>query len=718
MKHFLSLLSFPPFGIGKIYFEGMTARSSLFAVNGYRSSRRAMHSTSLESKRVRRERIHSWGRIGAFHPSVFWGMREITSDGDHLPFSERQKENSSSPSTTAVRSDATASPLQDVEPDHPSPLSSFFPFSSTFDFLPFPSSSFSFSSASTRLVAKDAVPFVRSSAHTNFSKSLASSPLVRDGHSLPKPSSTHALTDTEKRPKECSAARQNTSSPPPTTTSRPSSASPVGKSHSSFSHMGYTSPPLPSRMEIKGERKRTVLKRKSKRAVMAISSLLVNHHHRHRLSPSANAMDSSTMAPHNVGSSVKTRTLPVASSAKPFTEPYHASTGGAVPHASPSLSRSEVRESEAVSHGVSSTAPDLTPSVTNATSRPSPPPSPSASFSPAVQKAQEAIAAAAADWKRVQKSATSDTPSGEKMKPKTSGPQEEDPSWTSAMPKGRQEHEKEEEGDFHKRYEEHRILGWSVEQVYRVVSDVDHYSEFLPWCVSSVVHGTPTPVDLSSAVSSRTPVGPSEDSGGPHRASPMEVTATLMVGFSFFKEAYTSLVRMEPPFRVLATLNRETGSLSSSSSDTSTSQAGRVPLWKKKKKCLHEEENTTVGSVGEGSEGGFFSNVLRRAVGTVLHAPPFRPSNSNDASGEGSSGGSGRRRRGSVLRQLRSEWVLRPVPNQPQCVDVNFFVAFQFSNPMYGALIMSNVVSLMTHSFERRCEALYGPPSRPSQAIK
>lgn len=71
-----------------------------------------------------------------------------------------------------------------------------------------------------------------------------------------------------------------------------------------------------------------------------------------------------------------------------------------------------------------------------------------------------------------------------------------------------------------KTYSERRLVGYSPEQLYDVVSQVDQYQNFVPWCVKSIVH---------------------KKSGDNY------FEAELQVGFQLFFERYTSKVSLEKP---------------------------------------------------------------------------------------------------------------------------------------------------------------------------
>lgn len=73
-------------------------------------------------------------------------------------------------------------------------------------------------------------------------------------------------------------------------------------------------------------------------------------------------------------------------------------------------------------------------------------------------------------------------------------------------------------------FSERRVIPFEAAHVFSVVAGVEHYSAFVPWCVSSrILHRTPTSLE-----------------------------AELGVGFRGFSEAYTSRVTLTPPSRVTA----------------------------------------------------------------------------------------------------------------------------------------------------------------------
>ncbi|AAZ13295.1 hypothetical protein, conserved [Trypanosoma brucei brucei TREU927] len=186
-----------------------------------------------------------------------------------------------------------------------------------------------------------------------------------------------------------------------------------------------------------------------------------------------------------------------------------------------------------------------------------------------------------------------------------------------------------EEGGLQK-YVEHCMLGWSPSELYNVVADVSQYSVFLPWCLDSTVHqvGPLGTTETASETANGNANVSGNDNGNGVAPATLEMLATLTVGFSFFREKYTSRVLLDPHKRVEA--------------------------------MLTEDEH---------------------------------------------------KKRPAALRNLKCVWEFHEVPDSPRKVEVRFLVSFAFKNPMYSKLIMSHVVSIMTTSFEKHCEVLYGPPS-------
>jgi coenzyme Q-binding protein COQ10 len=69
---------------------------------------------------------------------------------------------------------------------------------------------------------------------------------------------------------------------------------------------------------------------------------------------------------------------------------------------------------------------------------------------------------------------------------------------------------------------EQRVLPYTPEQLFALVADVERYPEFLPWCVAARVR----------------------------ERKPDLIVADLVIGFSMFRERFTSRVRLDPPHRI------------------------------------------------------------------------------------------------------------------------------------------------------------------------
>lgn len=202
-------------------------------------------------------------------------------------------------------------------------------------------------------------------------------------------------------------------------------------------------------------------------------------------------------------------------------------------------------------------------------------------------------------------------------------------------------------------HQEHCLLGWTPEQIYLVVADVAAYPTFLPWCVSSSIDSCDAPFPKST-----------------------RATATLGVGFSFLREKYQSEVLFRSavePFQVPGAPAAAAG-----------------------------------GAEGKGKEGHGHGLGLGLGLGRHIKARLHGES--------------------TILKELHCDWYFDDVSpvllaqkgiSIPQAAlvpstDVRFEVHFTFRNPLHqslSSLVMSNVVTVMTASFEKRCGQLYGPPA-------
>ncbi|MDE2463559.1 MAG: type II toxin-antitoxin system RatA family toxin [Alphaproteobacteria bacterium] len=82
-------------------------------------------------------------------------------------------------------------------------------------------------------------------------------------------------------------------------------------------------------------------------------------------------------------------------------------------------------------------------------------------------------------------------------------------------------------------HHETRLVPYSADLMYEVVADVEHYPQFLPWC-------------MGLRLLSRSQNGEREI-----------VTAEMLVGFKAFRERYTSRIVLDPAARTIAVSQTE-----------------------------------------------------------------------------------------------------------------------------------------------------------------
>jgi coenzyme Q-binding protein COQ10 len=237
---------------------------------------------------------------------------------------------------------------------------------------------------------------------------------------------------------------------------------------------------------------------------------------------------------------------------------------------------------------------------------------------------------------------------------------------------------------------EHCVMGYSSEQIYSVVADVAAYQEFLPWCKKSTVHR--------------------EDLPAPQTRSK---TATLHVGFAFLKESYTSDVVLVPGRTIFATIrgsstllkelqcNWSFYSLAAGDGDVSSSASSAETrhLLEQFFSDGWNSHQTVVGAAPSkkphlAAAEGHTKSLLQR-----LAVPGSRKASSSSS---------------TIRHHNHRHHHSGDLLLFPEAALVDFSVSFAFRNPIHNSLsslVMSNVVSVMTSSFEARCRDLHGPPT-------
>ncbi|KAK2143573.1 hypothetical protein LSH36_830g00067 [Paralvinella palmiformis] len=207
-------------------------------------------------------------------------------------------------------------------------------------------------------------------------------------------------------------------------------------------------------------------------------------------------------------------------------------------------------------------------------------------------------------------------------------------------------------------YSERRLLGYSMEQMFDVVSRVELYKEFVPWCKKSTV------------------IKPKNE--GPFHCK-------LTVGFPPVVEHYTSLVTIARPHLV-----------------KSEAKEGRL-----------FNHLVTIWSFSPGLPDRPDSCTLDFSVPTYIclsHISNLQTLSAQSAVSYD----------GHLFNYLLNEWHFRPgLSDNPNTCTLEFTVSFEFRSTLHSHLaqmFFDEVVRTMVKSFLKRAESIYGPQSiRPSK---
>lgn len=250
-------------------------------------------------------------------------------------------------------------------------------------------------------------------------------------------------------------------------------------------------------------------------------------------------------------------------------------------------------------------------------------------------------------------------------------------------------------------HREHCLLGWTPDQIYSVVADVQNYSAFLPWCVSSSVESsTETQVPLADFMTGSQLVDKEQQQ---KTVAVVEMKATLGVGFSFLRESYSSHVHLQPGHLIQATLFgkstllRELRCTWSFDPIESTDHLLMA--------MCNSSGNGHSSAMSSSHSNQLASFVRDRQLDTAAEVIAALKQGEQDGGGVSSSSQSSHSRQQLISH---AEAVMRKATN------VHFEVGFDFRSALHqsmSSMVMSNVVTVMTKSFESRCLELYGPPS-------
>lgn len=111
--------------------------------------------------------------------------------------------------------------------------------------------------------------------------------------------------------------------------------------------------------------------------------------------------------------------------------------------------------------------------------------------------------------------------------------------------------------DTNTRYKETKLFAHPPSKVFNVVAAVEHYSDFVPWCVGSTILTRRNTTTHHSNSNTRTHISPTSSSPPPP-THPIYLEAELEVGFQIFTERYTSKVTLQPDHRITSKVEDST----------------------------------------------------------------------------------------------------------------------------------------------------------------
>lgn len=202
-----------------------------------------------------------------------------------------------------------------------------------------------------------------------------------------------------------------------------------------------------------------------------------------------------------------------------------------------------------------------------------------------------------------------------------------------------------------------RILPYPSPALYAIISDIDAYASFLPYCKSSKITST----------SSAAPIPERDPEKEGTKQTTYPATADLTVGWGGVEETFTSKLLCAPPYTVEALAGAAESSLS----------ASELSHYSKSHITSPPPENNVFNSL-----------ITRWSVKPFHYKPP------------------------PVSGRPQTNNATIPAIEQTQ---VSLHIEFAFKNPMYAAMsqaVAGKVTGVMIDAFEKRARELLEGPGR------